>query len=252
MSEVRAAADSHINRDLRLMATVQLTTAEKGRRLKQLGEVRRDTRWPGYNNVGDYHDGAYESEWVSPYTKSACNVDAELMILLQDWASDDRMQGPIHEHKRDFGYSPELSTNKNLFRLLKNHFGLELEDTFATNVMPFVKLGKMNASIPRRDMVRAAKEFAIPQIEIVGPTTAVCLGLPAFNSIRISLGHKPVRTIDEGVKLPFMYKQTEIWCQAHTGNLGTINRNRGGVNRVEGDWAAMATAHRVRKEARTS
>jgi hypothetical protein len=40
-----------------------------------------------YSGIGDYHDGAYECERVSPYTKTAGNVDADVMVLLQDWAS---------------------------------------------------------------------------------------------------------------------------------------------------------------------
>lgn len=229
---------------------MKISRDEKMIRLKELGRLRQETRWPGYKNVGDYHGGVYESEFVSPYSKSAHNVDASLMIMLQDWASDDRMRGPLHEHKRDFGHSPELATNKNLFRLLLYHFGMELGETFATNVMPFVKLGGMSARIPKGDMVRAATEFAIPQIDIVQPVTVACLGISTFNSIAIALGRKPSRTTEEGISTPFLHKETQICCRAHTGALGTIGRNRGGVNRVEDDWAVMAAAHRARMEAR--
>jgi len=31
-----------------------------------------------------------------------------------------------------------------------------------------------------------------------------------------------------------------VICQAHTGQLGKNNRNKGGVNRVDGDWAKMS------------
>jgi len=228
------------------MSTNPLSTHQKLERLRELGRLRQQTRWPGYNNVADYHNGVYESDFVSPYSKSAHNVDATLMIMLQDWASDNRMSGPVHPHKRDFGHSPELATNKNLFRLLRDHFEMELGHTFATNVMPFVKLGGMSAGIPTKDMVRAASEFAIPQIDIIQPVTVACLGLPAFNSIAIALGRKRAKSIEEGVNSPLDYGEIQIWCQGHTGALGTIGRNRGGVNRVEGDWARMAAAHKLR------
>jgi hypothetical protein len=52
--------------------------------LLALAKLRQGTRWPGYNCIGDYHAGAYECDLVSPYTKSAGNVDAEIMVMLQD------------------------------------------------------------------------------------------------------------------------------------------------------------------------
>jgi len=58
------------------------STPLKHAQLRALGKLRQQTRWPGYACIGDYHDGAYESEWVSPYTKSAHSVDADVMVHL--------------------------------------------------------------------------------------------------------------------------------------------------------------------------
>jgi hypothetical protein len=122
-------------------------------------------------------------------------------------------------------------------------FGFELRDIFATNVFPFVKKGDMSASIPKRDLVRAAKDFAIPQIEIVEPLIAVCLGVPAYNALRAAVGIDKIANLEQGIASPFRIGTTEVWCQAHTGQLGRNNRNHGGVDRVNEDWALMAAAH---------
>lgn len=63
--------------------------------LRALARRRKDTRWPGYKCIGDFHDGRYECDYVSPYTRSAHNVDADVMILLQDWASDKVLSAKI-------------------------------------------------------------------------------------------------------------------------------------------------------------
>jgi hypothetical protein len=50
--------------------------------LRGLAEKRRASRWPGYLGIGDFHGGVYECDHVSPYTKGANNLDAELFLLL--------------------------------------------------------------------------------------------------------------------------------------------------------------------------
>ncbi|HVL82622.1 MAG TPA: uracil-DNA glycosylase family protein [Actinomycetota bacterium] len=223
---------------------------DKSARLLELAARRKATRWPGYGSIGDYHDGIYECDFVSPYTKSAGNVDSPLMILLQDWASEDVLQGPVLPERIEFGHDPHRRTNQQLKALLRRHFDMDLSNVFATNVFPFVKLGGMSAAIPTRDLVRAAREFAIPQIEIVRPVLAVCLGKSAFNAVAIAAGNPPSPSVDEAIARPFRFGTAEIWCQAHTGPIGTNNRNAGGVNRVDDDWARMAEAFHAAEQAR--
>ncbi len=213
-------------------------------RLLQLAHQRQATRWPGYGCIGDYHGGAYECDFVSPYTRSAGNVDATVMILLQDWASDQFLRGLLRADLQSLGYAPELVTNRQLIALLRRHLGLSLGQTYATNLFPFIKYGPMSAPIAAPDLVRAAREYGLPQIAIVQPRLAICLGKSAFNALRRAAGLRPLPTLDEAIASPFAWGQTQIWCQAHTGRLGTNNRNRGGVDRVHNDWQAMArTCH---------
>jgi restriction system protein len=206
--------------------------------LKRLARKRQRARWPGYKNIGDYHGGIYECAHVSPYTKSACNVDSAIMVFLQDWTSDESIRRGRDEDCITLGYTPALPTNRNLIRLLQAHFGVSLRDIFATNLFPFIKPRHMGHAIPRRDLVRAAVEFALPQIRIVRPALVICLGLPTFNALREACGQPRVYPLAEAIRSPFLFEGARIWCQAHTGGQGQAMRNAGRA-KVPGDWRRM-------------
>jgi restriction system protein len=189
--------------------------------------------------LAEYHGGAYECDFVSPYTKSAGNVDADVMVMLQDWSSDERLSGPLDTNAKELGHTPTLPTNRNLTELLREHFHVALSEVYGTNLFPFIKVGNLSASIPTRELERAAREFAVPQIDIVGPRLVVCLGLETFNALRRALGEAPLKRLALAIDEPFSYGSVRIWCQSHTGQLGRNGRNRGGVNRVSQDWARM-------------
>lgn len=219
---------------------------DKDLELRALGQKRQNTPPPGkYHPINRYEEGAYECDYVSPYTKSAKNVNAQVAIVLQDWASDDSLRGPLDQGAALLGYTPTAPTNVKLIQLLKTHFDLSIGDIFATNLFPFIKPGGMKAGIPAGLMLDAAKEFADPQIRIVRPKLVVCLGIAVFNTMRRFHGLRQVANLDEGIKAHFSVDGSEYWCQAHTGNLGFINReHRGGVGRVEQDWTEMSTSYR--------
>lgn len=179
---------------------------------------------------------------MSPYTITAGNVDANLMVLLQDWASDEVLSGPFVHERVTVGHDPWRRTNQRLRQLLHEHFSRELEDVYATNVFPFVKPGSMSSSIRWKDLVRAAREFALPQIEIVAPRLAVCLGKAAFDAVAVAAGRRRAKSLAEAIASPFEIGDTQVWCQAHTGQQGTNSRNRHEADSVARDWARMASA----------
>lgn len=216
---------------------------DKHARLLKLARFRQESRWSGYRCIGDYYGGIYECDFVSPYTRSAHNVDAELMILLQDWSCDDVLSGPYLHARCTVGHDSDRVTNRRLKDLLHQHFRLELKDVYATNVFPFVKLGAMSASIPIRDLVRAARDFALPQVGIIGPRLAVCLGKAAFDAVALAAGRRRSKSLADAIETPFETGRTQVWCQAHTGPLGTMARNRNGAGQVAKDWARMASAY---------
>lgn len=213
--------------------------------LIELAAKRQRSRWSGYKNVGDFHGGAYECDYVSPYTKSASNVDAQVMVILQDWRSEDFMSRSLDPEVVRLGHTPSLETNRNLKRLLREHLALELSEVYATNLFPFIKPGPMNAKVPMPDLVRAAREFGLPQVEVVRPKLAVCLGFRTYNAIRVALGERRCQNMAAAIASPSTYGPSLIYCQSHPGRYGTMNRNRTGRDLVSEDWAAMAEVYRA-------
>ena len=212
---------------------------DKQHALLNLARKRQATRYEGYTAIGDYDDGVWECDYISPFSLSSHNADAEILIILQDWCSEQSFDMPVCRETLSLGHTPSVRTNINLKRLLQQHFGKALEDVYATNLFPFVKPGPMNAPIRAKDLARAASDFTLPLIDIVQPQIAVCLGIASFNALRKACGLKSVANVEEAVNSSFVHNHTRIFCQAHTGQLGQNNRNRGGVNRVERDWASM-------------
>lgn len=212
---------------------------DKESALLALAKQRQLTRWPGYSGIGDYYAGRYECDFVSPFTKAAGNVNAKVMVVLQDWSSDEELQQGLDEETRRLGYDPGQPTICNLKRLLRATFGLSLSAIYGTNLFPFVKSGGVSTRIPSADLITAAREFAIPQINIVQPRLVIALGLETFEALRCALGLKRVAKMDLAIDSPFNGPTCRIWCQAHTGAFGQMNRNRGGVDRVSQDWLRM-------------
>lgn len=213
-------------------------TLKKKRALLVLAKKRQKTHWRGYHSIGEYRNGVYECNHVSPYTKSAGNVDSSVMVILQDWSSHNALKGPKNQDSIDFGYSRTLATNRRLAELLGEFFQLTLNQIYATNLFPFIKRGQLSERIPQEAYIRAAEEFCIPQIEIVNPKLVICLGLQTFNAIRtVRLSESNyVRNIDTALRSHIRIGDSEVWCQAHTGARG---QNARGKKQVLADWRKM-------------
>jgi len=191
-----------------------------------LAKLRQRTRYPGYNCIGDYHAGSYECDFVSPYTKTAGDVDAQIMVMLQDWASDEVLSDKLHEPSATLGHDPSLPTNRNLNRLLNKTFGLTLQDIYGTNLFPFVKPGGMSKSIRQADLNAAARQFALPQVRIVNPKLLICLGLVTFNALRKACDLSHAQTLRLQLRVPLISAQRECGARhipEHAGRTtGTV------------------------------
>lgn len=158
------------------------------------------------------------------------------LCVAPDWSCHNELSGRFDAEAAELGYTPGFPTNRNLIRLLKDTFDLELKDVFGTNVFPFIKPGNNNARIPIGDLEKAARAFAVPQIRIVQPSLVVCLGLVTFNALQRACGVKDSPSLPEAIESPFMLDRSQVCCQAHAGALGQLNRGRA---RVPEDWRRM-------------
>jgi len=211
----------------------------KEERLRSLARKRKRARWAHVRQVGDYHCGAYDSDHVSPYTRSAGNVDAEVFVLLQDWSSDSWLSRPLNHEVQRLGYAPSLPTNRNLVSLLRRHLDTCLADTYVTNLFPFIKQGTLSGKLETEALARAAREYAIPQVRIVAPKLVICLGLAATNAVRHVCRKAAAATMESAIEQPFTHEGVTYWAQAHPGHFGQVNRNKGRHGQVARDWEHM-------------
>lgn len=198
------------------------TKMNKEQELLKLAKLRKETRYAGYNCIADYEEGYYECDYVSPYSNSANNVNADVFVILQDWSSDENMQGKC-ELTKALGYTPTVSTNIKLKALLKKYFSLEFEDTYATNLFPFIKMGGMSNGISIKDMRRSAKQFTLPMIRVVSPKIAIALGSKTFDALYDACDEK--QDIKAG---SFQFGSTKIFHQPHpAARISNIKKEQG-------------------------
>ncbi|MGY8666283.1 hypothetical protein Q3C01_28580 [Bradyrhizobium sp. UFLA05-109] len=89
------------------------------------------------------------------------------------------------------------------------------------------------------DMLYCAKTYTLPQMGIVQPLMAICLGAKTFNSLRRELGLPDLKLKDAYVPSAHtIYNGTEIYGVPHTGGLG--HANSGGMEKVNQIWATLA------------
>ena len=208
-------------------------------RLQDLALKRAVSTPPGFHNLGEFHNGAYECEFVSPYSKSAHSTQSGVLIFLQDWISADVLAGELLPEAIQSGRIPSLPTNRNLDRLLQDGLGLKLAQTYATNLFPFIKPGGMSAPIPMALLRKCATEFAIPHIQILHPRLVVALGLATYNALASALGGVAQKHLSAAIECPFEFESSTIWCQAHPGALGQNSRNRERPGQTTIDWEQM-------------
>ena len=154
----------------------------------ELAEERASTCWLPHKQPEEF--GYDFRTWVSPYTKGAYKYGG-LAFVLQDWASADGLCGTINPEIQRYGRTPALMTNVRLEHLLGRLLGLRLADVYVTNAFPFVKAGGMSASLRDSDVRRAARRFAVRELELAKPRLVLALGGVAYSA----LGHCGVSCI---------------------------------------------------------
>jgi uracil-DNA glycosylase len=219
--------------------------------LEQLARMRQGDRLEPHKTLGEIHGGFYDFDFedarfqrdppfIVPWTKSARNLDAQVMLIAQDWASEDFLNKPKDERQKCLGHDPKLATNINLFKLLSEQLGMSFGETYATDIFPFVKRGAMSAAIPAKDLQYCAIKYAIPQIEIVKPKLVICIGGSAYNALRRAMGLQRIKVVNAcDPASVFTIAGATVCGVMHTGGLGLTAA--GGWDGLVRQWKAAAS-----------
>lgn len=142
-------------------------------------------RCDGLTNPSRCADGLYDSEEIGPWTRWQGNLDADLMVVGQDWGD----VGYFESHRGlDEAKNP---TNRRLRELLARA-GIEVAEVgtgagrgtvFLTNAVLCLKSGGLGGPVKPAWFAECGRRFLRPQIDLVRPRGVVTLGERAYRGI---------------------------------------------------------------------
>jgi uracil-DNA glycosylase family 4 len=190
---------------------------------------------------------------IGPWSKWQGNLDADLMIVGQDWGLQKDLEewGARKKHKGMYQYR-SYATNRHLQELLDETLGIKIEwelrgrggELYFTNAVLCIRKDSFQAQArPDPSWFHNCvekKKFLKKQIEIVNPKVVVGLGRRAFESILSSFGLEakfpPSMKLKEivqenGIKIPGT--RAKAFAVYHCGAAGwNINR----IQEHSRDW----------------
>jgi uracil-DNA glycosylase family 4 len=228
--------------------------ATKWARYAALVSARKGCRacCPDLTNPSVIQDGSLDCDEVGAWSRWQGNVDAELMVVGQDWGDEDwfiRSAG-----KPTSGRSASV-TNRNLQKLVASiGYPIELfRETsdrgmlFFTNAVLCLKKGGAQADVRREWFNTCGDLFGRPLIEIVRPKVVVTLGGRAYRAVLAAFAVRPIKfsqavDCDSPVQLS---SEISAFAVYHCGSR-TVNTHRSLAAQLE-DWSRigrfLARAH---------
>jgi DNA polymerase len=135
----------------------------------------------------------YDSEEIGPWTRWQGNLDAELVVVGQDW-------GDVAYFESHQGLDEAKNpTNRRLRELLAQAgfyvaevgTGAGRGTVFLTNAILCLKSGGLSGPVKSAWFAECGRRFLRPQIELVRPRGVVTLGERAYRAVCHSFGMQP-------------------------------------------------------------
>jgi len=163
----------------------------KARRYYRLVEERKGCRrCAGLINPSVYVEGAFDSREIGPWSRWQGDLDADLMVVGQDW-------GDTRYFERNRGLEKAGNpTNQSLEELLAS-IGIQVgppeapksgAKVFLTNAILCLKSGGLQGPVHSDWFTKCGQAFLKPQIELIRPKAVVALGQRAYNAILTAYG----------------------------------------------------------------
>lgn len=195
-----------------------------------------------YTKVSQYNNGIYyHPDYISPVSKIAHNLNSEILIVLQDWASIDFLNKQEHTPEAiNSGINFSLPTNKRLPIFIEEYFNKKLDQTYIINLFPYIKFGDIRASIPSKDYLYALEKYIDPFIRNLKPKLIIAIGSITYNTFR---KYKRLDQINvkESIIYPCYIDKSVIFGVPHIGGSGTAKA--GGLVAVKEHWHSLADAY---------
>ena len=184
---------------------------------------------PGLINPSEVLNGVYDEEiQIGPWSKWQGNLDADIMLIGQDWGNVDFFI------ECEGGHLDDSITNRHLKELFKvldidvgypNHPNHD-SPVFFTNAVMGLKTGTLTSPVKASWIKNDSETFLKPTIDIVDPKIIISLGKKAYDALtyiyhlkKDSLRH----LIDENpIEVP---DGPLIFAVYHCGGLGVAARS---------------------------
>ena len=140
---------------------------------------------PTLTNASAIDGGSHDGDAIGAYSRWQGNLDAELMVVGQDFADVDGFR----KHR---GWAGErVQTNLTLVNLIAHagvtiappRYGVSDDRLFFTNAVLCMKSGGMQAAIPASCFRQCGSLFLRPLVELVSPRVVVTLGERAMRAV---------------------------------------------------------------------
>jgi uracil-DNA glycosylase family 4 len=193
----------------------------------------------GLTNPALCADGRYDSDHIGPWSKWHGNLNAELMVVGQDWGDTAAYIG--HRGIED----PQNATNKVLVDLVRS-VGLDMNAVFLTNAVLCLEEGGCQARVNKEWFRNCGERFLKPTIEIVKPGVLVTLGEHAYRSVAAIFGLLPVafsQAVNQSER--FMLPQGTAFFPMYHCGARILNTHRN-LDKQKEDWLRVKRALRQR------
>ncbi|HKB37829.1 MAG TPA: uracil-DNA glycosylase family protein [Gemmataceae bacterium] len=168
-----------------------MTTTTKREQYAALVSARKRCRLcVGLRNPADAELAAFDSDEIGPWSRLHGDLDADLMIIGQDW-------GGVRYYAVNQGLDDLRNpTMRTLERLLRGigldislaEYGAGARGVFLTNAVLCLKKGGLQAPVEWQWFENCGSHFLRRQIEIVAPRVAVALGQKAYEAVLGAFG----------------------------------------------------------------
>jgi uracil-DNA glycosylase family 4 len=196
----------------------------------------------GLTNPSVCKQGIYDtSGHIGPWSGWQGNLNAELMVIAQDW-------GGVEYFIEFEGLEKDSNpTNRRICELLASiDISIELprqsrnSTLFFTNSVLCLRPGRLTGAIKSRWFTNCSTNFLRPQVELVNPKVVVTLGHMAYCALLKAYSLTPKarmrEAVQEVVRLPGGNFLVPVF---HPGNKGTRSRS---LENQKSDWKRVRLA----------
>ncbi len=217
---------------------------EKTEAYKRLVEKRKSCRLcNGLSNPAEVAYGKYDSNEIGPWSLWQANLNAELLVVGQDWGDKSYFQKWGGKDQRSGN-----PTNENLQKLLE-HIGIKIgkpreaqdQVVFLTNLILCLKQGGLQSSVEDAWLINCTQEFFKPLVEIIRPRAILALSKKVSASIldHYNIGYSKNKKLSNIMcRSPYALNSSIVLFPLYHCGAGSVNRNRP-LSEQQNDWSKI-------------